>query len=357
METDIIPYILCRLPIKTLSSCRLVCKSWLHLISSPYFVDFYEAHSPTILGLPALNTGNYRDSYLLDFNKGDGRPALVRPQFNNSSFLILASCNGLVCFNWGRSQIYIWNPILDHCLPLPELKDEIWKSSNFKIVYGFGYSRRTNQYKVLRILKSWANNGIVLAEICTFGTRTWRDVTNMPKGLQCSEDHCKFFNGALHWIVRDESSDKLICAFEIESEGFGFVDPPVTFDWKKRKRFDWSNVGAFRGCLCICASDALDFRPDYEVWVMKEYGVKDSWVKEFLIKSPLVEWWNPYRRFELLKFIDGDDGGGEILILCGDFDLFAYNMKTCTYKPKWQTTYPQIAIVPSFVSLWSLLND
>lgn len=51
----------------------------------------------------------------------------------------------------------------------------------------------------------------------------------MPKGLQCCEDHCKFFNGALHWIVRDESSTELICAFEIVSQRFGFVDPPVTF--------------------------------------------------------------------------------------------------------------------------------
>lgn len=239
LPADIIPYILRRLPIKTLTSCRLVCKSWLHLISNHYFVDLYEAHDPTILGLHALNTlGIYGYSYLLDFVKGDSCPALVRRQFKNSSFLILGSCNGLVSFNhWGRSQIYIWNPILDRYFTLPELNDDIWKSSpnftklgsDFKTVYGFGYSRRSNEYKVLRILKPRANNGTVLAEICTIGTHTWREVTNMPKGLQCCEDHCKFFNGALHWIVRDESSTELICAFEIVSQRFGFVDPPVTF--------------------------------------------------------------------------------------------------------------------------------
>ncbi|XVF82987.1 hypothetical protein PTKIN_Ptkin16aG0096600 [Pterospermum kingtungense] len=63
----------------------------------------------------------------------------------------------------------------------------------------------------------------------------------------------------------------------------------------------------------------------FDVWVMKEYGVADSWVKQFTIEVPL----QPHKLFFRQVFMNFENNGELVLVL--DYDdatVVWYNTKT-----------------------------
>jgi hypothetical protein len=84
-----------------------------------------------------------------------------------------------------------------------------------------------------------------------------------------------FVENSLHWVV-ENSKAPLIVAFNLAQEVFKEVPLPVA---DKRYHIDVSLLG---GCLCITVNDENLIQTDkVDVWVMKEYGVRDSWCKLF----------------------------------------------------------------------------
>ena len=89
--------------------------------------------------------------------------------------------------------------------------------------------------------------------------------------------------GALHWVVsRKPESDqaKFIAAFDLGTEGYRVVPQPEFGD----KEFHM-NVGELDGCLSISCNY---FQVHVDVWVMKEYGMKDLWVKMYTVGQSRV---------------------------------------------------------------------
>ncbi|KAF9622034.1 hypothetical protein IFM89_029318 [Coptis chinensis] len=83
-----------------------------------------------------------------------------------------------------------------------------------------------------------------------------------------------FVNGALHWEGNRHES-KIIVSFDIVDEVFKEV--PL-LDYKEDEFH--IIVGVLGGCLCVvCGFSSLRV----DVWLMKVYGVKDSWTKMFSI--------------------------------------------------------------------------
>ncbi|KAL3504183.1 hypothetical protein ACH5RR_034024 [Cinchona calisaya] len=109
----------------------------------------------------------------------------------------------------------------------------------------------------------------------------------------------------------------MISCFNLEEELFQPFPAPPELD-----QHNIASLELYHDCLCVC-DNTLDF--DLVIWVMKEYGIKKSWSKEFVIdKHPidLVGQW--YEVFRILKvFRDG-----EILLLWRDDYLYSFNSKS-----------------------------
>ncbi|KAG5539168.1 hypothetical protein RHGRI_019654 [Rhododendron griersonianum] len=133
----------------------------------------------------------------------------------------------------------------------------------------------------------------------------------------------------------------------------GLLFPPPPFKlWKIHKEMTWEWVlGVLGGCLCVCDGSGFE---KLKIWVMKEYGVQESWSKElcFITQTNEGRWINgTYDPICLLR------NGAIVLFHSLSGALFYHDPKKHGFKflkpqdgyksPK----YVAIAHIPSFISL------
>ncbi|KAK4483844.1 hypothetical protein RD792_011051 [Penstemon davidsonii] len=209
----------------------------------------------------------------------------------------MCSVNGLICFHEYINELdafYICNPITREYITLPQPNGNTMYPNI--VTYGLGVSSVTSQYKVVRIFheplysierESNLRNLKVECIVYTLGTGSWRSIEpgeSYEYGTRTFVG--AFLNGNLHWW---------------EFDSFGGL------------------------LLCFC-----DFSSDEEIviWIMKEYGVEDSWTKEVVIdKYPDLDSITYEAVYVLKVFKDGD-----ILMLWEDTCLFYYCEKTKSAK-------------------------
>ncbi|KAF5474931.1 hypothetical protein F2P56_006783 [Juglans regia] len=87
-----------------------------------------------------------------------------------------------------------------------------------------------------------------------------------------------FAGGALHWVLPPGFGwDCQIVAFDLGVEEFRIVPLPDHVD----QGFEM-DLAVLEGCLCLL----FNYDNDYvDVWVMKEYGLKESWTKLFNVSQ------------------------------------------------------------------------
>lgn len=305
-----LPYhILCdifsRLPLLCIIRCRCICKTLLGLLKDPYFCNLHLTRAPTLTtnlileenvekwGSLHFFTVDLRESTLASSSSDNqhppcyfkhGLPTLSRLNaefsFRTQRFSLVGSCNGLLClyFNSPKSFYYICNPLLGEYVRIPSItaSSPVYTYANHS---GFGYCPTKKQYKVINFMYLAApESKHMVANVNTLGSDSWRRIEHAPFLERNSFD--PFLNGALHWITNSSKPSELISSFDLEKETFKNIPPPAHFNVQFLKKLAWMNIGVLRGCICICyIYNCVEF----EVWVMKEYGVKESWIKDFSI--------------------------------------------------------------------------
>ncbi|PIA54739.1 hypothetical protein AQUCO_00900961v1 [Aquilegia coerulea] len=246
---EILIEIFSRLPVKLLLQCKCLSKNWYKLISSPHFVRLHHHH---------LNANQYNERILfasssnhqsvilhsLDHKTDNDTTAEYKSLCLPTNKIIVAgSCNGLVWFG---------------CDPL------------------------TNTYKAVRIdvYSSTVNLGYCEAYVYTLGTKEWRRLTRVSRLLNINT--VPHVNGALHWFKLTDYSKwtdtpRWINSVSIVSFNVGreeFLEVP----WISLPKVYHNTLGLLQGCL---ASYAFDYYGDgsTDIWLMKDYGVKESWTK------------------------------------------------------------------------------
>ncbi|KAL8107601.1 F-box protein At3g07870-like isoform X2 [Apium graveolens] len=290
LPADIVADILSRLPIMTIVHCRCVCKRWRHILSETYFVNLHLLRSPeglvvhemSGLGEPDIfKLGELDDQSdqhhihhdpLMRFDLGLG--------FERGERCLQGSVNGLIClWNCYRGDAtYICNPITREYIKLPDHK--YIKKSYFIVTYGFGFVEASNQYKVI----CFAEGNFSSAKgsyksrcgIYTLGTNKWRSLTHVPF-LLCFPQNGILVSGNLHWLAYDEkdSTNDLVCTFDLEKELLQLTASAP----QSGGIIAYRSLGKLQGCLCLC--DNTDSK--FVIWVMKNYGMKESWIKEIII--------------------------------------------------------------------------
>ncbi|PRQ40665.1 putative F-box associated interaction domain-containing protein [Rosa chinensis] len=117
------------------------------------------------------------------------------------------------------------------------------------------------------------------AMVLTVGSKSWRSIGSCKRPGSLREEMI-YLNGFLHCFDHQSYS---IHAFNIESERFQEFQVSALRE-SSSHCFDRLGLGVLEGCLSLTDFKKND-RDVEGVWVMKDYGVKESWTKEFEIRE------------------------------------------------------------------------
>ncbi|XP_057432922.1 F-box/kelch-repeat protein At3g23880-like [Lotus japonicus] len=351
---DLVVEILCRLPVKSLLQLRCVCKSWNSLISDSKFAkkhlrcspkDFTRHHIILDHTLNQKSLISHLKSLIfhLKFDESVIMAYPLQSVFNaavaatitlleyplntqNLVDFIVGSCNGcILCLDIDQSSPLLWNPSTRRFKKLPSLENPLLEEEDchYYTTYGFGYDHSTDRYKVVAVFCYECDDDEedddfyykTQVKVHTLGTDSWRSIQEFPSGVAVF-DTGKFVSGTLNWLADDSTNlNPVIVSFDLGKESYHEIFPPVTRELVL-------GLGVLRDCLCII-SDPPDRFAD--IWLMKEYGNKDSWTKLFSMKMmEEVELLYPN-----LLHISED---GEVLLVQLREKLVLYNSRDATFK-------------------------
>jgi|UniRef100_A0A2N9I8J2 F-box interacting protein len=314
LPDEVILEILSRLPVKPLLCFRCVSKPWLALIDSPQFIKLHLKQSlKTTTNLSLILGDGYL--YSSDFDSLDTAIELDHPlKTPHYETEIVGSCNGLLCLSNKKEDVALWNPSTRKYRKLPvttlEFAPDGYDFCQYT-VSGFGYDETSDDYKVVRSVRLYlADNLSSGSEVYSLKNDSWRRLPDYPYNLRYLRAFAMLVSGALHWLVTSKAeSDRtnLILAFDLGVEEYRLVPRPDFSD-----KDCHMNVGVLGGCLTIYGSNYIN---RLDVWVMKDYGVKESWTKLFTAMEPfsiLDPFW--ISSFQDERPVAYSKSGGEVLL-------------------------------------------
>ncbi|XP_058721861.1 F-box/kelch-repeat protein At3g23880-like [Vicia villosa] len=282
---DLVVEILCRLPVKFLLQFRSVCKLWNSLISDPKFAQKHLSLSTThrinsvyysitlrkyifeSYSLNSIFSTIYTNVTQLEYPP-NGFDVNYHP---NCAYSIVGSCNGILCLALFDQIciVLVWNPSIRKFKELPNLvKPKVRCFTS----YGFGYDLVNDVYKAVVVFRY---SGVKTeVKVHTLGTNFWKSVERFPFGcVPCSRSGT-FVSGTINWLAfKDETDESFIVSFDLGTESYQEILQPNYGD-----NLDCSSLGVLRDCLCLISY--------HDVWIMKEFGNKDSWTKLFVNTDP-----------------------------------------------------------------------
>lgn len=341
LPTDVLIEVLIRLPVKSILKFRCVSKTWRDLIRSPAFIQGHQKRerkqrvllvkrylpqrfgdsfgSLTIfddfdfllyrrLHIPTNNLPpRIGESETLSFHDPESPEVLVSPNLSipilndlnipwhrHSDITIHGSCNGLVCIAFEKTVI-LCNPALREFKLLPPPRYPVGYIV-LPFNYGFGFDPITGVYKVIQLSETtqelpeqdeefWYHRGMISARIDLYNSvsNSWKEIedSKVPNVCYLHNGYELLYNGAIHWAIMAPNNAPYILCFDVITETFRLID-------------FHENVSTLeRGMRLMELNDSLALVRyshrktgqycNTEIWVMKEYGVKESWTKQFVI--------------------------------------------------------------------------
>ncbi|EYU31503.1 hypothetical protein MIMGU_mgv1a021762mg [Erythranthe guttata] len=290
LPVEIWEEILSGLSVKDLLRFKSVCKNLNSIISGQHFINLHLKKSISTpsrhrIFMPRDDESFRTVEYSRDLQGGGGDhidfQTLPRPKEAIGNFV--GTCDGLVC--------YLDTITMRICVSNPSLRVSKTLDLNVNRRYcpallfsWFGRESSDDEYKVV------------------LGIRSYDGKSNCPKYhmhlIKPFSDNCSsrksirevdgrleliwyfgegiLLHGIVHWISYDRvmhTDHYVMFTYDLCLESVGEISMPVGLHI-------WHGViGVIDGCLsAICNVYRGDFAI-YEVWTMKEYGVKESWTK------------------------------------------------------------------------------
>nr|XP_016433937.1 PREDICTED: F-box protein At4g22390-like isoform X2 [Nicotiana tabacum] len=300
LPAELITEILLKLAVKSLLQFRSVSKSWLSLISSPEFVKTISYYLTTVeLCLMFVMLHTMSRSVLLALCQGVFLSALLYDSVAEAFDLdypgtnpycypsIVGSFNGLLCLAVAVSDgllynLFLWNPSIRKYKKLPNFRLNVSRQHNlnkdrYDFKFGFAYDAFRDEYKIVGIFPIHRNGRLCRVEVKIYSLKSdsWRDIDDF-QGRQLLSVSGKLVNQKLHWLDWDQN---IIFFFYLADEKWAKVEQPSDF-----KGCGFLVLGVFRNDLSAFCN--YEWTTHVDIWVMKEYGVKESWTKMFTIKFP-----------------------------------------------------------------------
>lgn len=309
---DVIVEIFSRLPVKTLLRFRCASKQFLSIIDSEDFVkrhlQFQSLRQKVILK-------SFESELLLfDMDSVDNICKVELPFYSEEKHtnIIIGSCDGLLALSNGSVDT-IWNvstrkySILPRCLINCSCDD-----MNCQFADGFGRHPTSNDYMFVKIV--FLRN---LTEINVYSleTNSWKVINclaSYPDYWFCGDG--AFVQGSLNWLGNSKTDKRndFILSYDLRNEKLSRVLLPDSI----HRCDDYSMcLKVWGDCLCVVYGS---LRHPIDIWVMKEHGLKDSWIKMY----PFVE--GAVARWTQIWFYSNN--GDQII---GTFDPCQYRKVIC----------------------------
>ncbi|XP_057732698.1 F-box/kelch-repeat protein At3g23880-like [Arachis stenosperma] len=285
---ELIEEILLRIPASSLVRLgNSVCSSWRTLISSSRFAKDHLRRSMAVD--PALThpriayySTNYPYPTIGIFSV---RSVLENPLHEPTKVVayegrrwrsIIGSCNGLLCLHDGElgDRAILWNP----CTGFTSQPRKIGGLFNY---YGFGYDHVNDKYKLFG--SAIKRSGESVTRIFTFGPKSKRRTIQdfpyrLPDKRASVGGSVGLFvsgTGTLNWLLLDCSGSFVaVLSLDLVKETYSQFSAP------KRKSGDafpvFPHLSILRGCLAVCYETK---KTHWTLWLMKDYGVPQSWTK------------------------------------------------------------------------------
>lgn len=231
----------------------------------------------------------------------------------NHNVGVVGSCKGLMCLYACPNHVLLWNPLIRRFLRLPEASVPEGINGLHVCAHGFGFDPRNKDYRVVRVMYRKRIDGSVIvpgeAEIYGLRKGCWRKAKNsgptlfIPVG-ESSSQAC--VNGVVHWIAENDDNRfrRSLVSFDMCDEVFGLMELP--------DEVMPVSIAACRGSLLVLGDE-----PGQTccVWVMKEYGVAESWTKIISCRPVGLKF---TKAVTLLR-------SGEVLLSAGRGELVLYD--------------------------------
>ncbi|XP_028803145.1 F-box protein At3g07870-like [Neltuma alba] len=293
LPRELVLEIFSKLPVSSLLNVMYVCRSWRSLAQDPSI-------APHLSGITKNNqclifhcdTPIRSQVCLADFISSPGNIQKVTnllPIFTSSmpEFDVVASWDGVLCLfdSLFGDKLYLYNPFTNFFKQFPQPV----KHPNQESVIGFGFVQKTQEFKVVQVIsinpfKDYPRETAPPCSrtlILSLGSSKWRDIGEVEYHfVQCTSQI--LVNGRLHWVTQPRKRGRnrwsALVSFDLTNEVYEHVPIPYSETLKKYE----FHLLVIKGCLSAafyCRRGRL------EIWVMKNYGVKESWIKEFSIRN------------------------------------------------------------------------
>ncbi|KAK4712484.1 hypothetical protein R3W88_006997 [Solanum pinnatisectum] len=267
-QEEIIINILSRLSVKSLLRFECISKSWNTLIFEPYFIKKH------------LNT---------HAKNQNSQKLLITPSATRSKPIdgrVYCCCDGLFFIGfwiyWNNEEVepsilLLWNPSTGESIILPS---HVEIPPREEYVYGLGYDATSDDYKILRI----DTHDEIPDEILELKSGSWRQIEETSDRMSFTKisdrELClAFLHGAFHWIGHCPRDS--VVSFNISNEMYGEIPLPGILSSPRLVevgRLVEMGVSVLGGELFLYHK-----HENFDIWVPKDYVVKESWMKWFTI--------------------------------------------------------------------------
>ncbi|PKI33101.1 F-box protein CPR1-like isoform X2 [Punica granatum] len=317
LPPEVFAEILYRLTAKDLLRCRLVNKQWLSLIDDRSFIDKHLRYITGLAGAEYHNIVILRSNQKLHSMEMEP-PYRVRelqppPMRSDSEIKLVGSCNGLLCLLSSSEDFIVWNPSTnDHArLPIVPFDGITAIRSVHFAIFGFGYDSFTEDYKVV-VIEPVLKQQYQDIWLYSLQRNSWRRTGDDQHQvfLHRPSRMGVYVSNTLHWVMirnSDSNDTQVILALDLRSEDYKEVPLPLCLD----NRFGM-DVTVLGGCLGMVVNSPHNKVSD--VWVMREYGSRESWLKLFSVPYQTADVFPFQTGFEDLYYLHRSYPAGQLLV-------------------------------------------
>lgn len=345
---EIITDIFQQLPVKSLLRFRSLSKPICSLIDGPDFIKFHLYHSITAKSNHSVILKEW-DLFTVDFDTlSDAVEVKHHPLYAAGGTEVIGSVNGLVFLRHSERNLAVYNLSTREwkkCFVV-EIKPPRRDLITGYVYYGFGYDSVGDDYKGVRMAQfvredeggggggGYGDGGGGLG--CEYEVRVyslkndkWKKIEDLPICLKLlskqffhvlhRRGYGVFAGHALHWIIpqrRQLGIRDCVLGFDIRNDKFFELPQP---NYESKGMSFQVDVGVLEGNLCVmCNYEYVCV----DVWVMREYGMKESWCKMFSVQG--IKW---IGAFMFLRPLTYSKDGGKVLLEVNDEKLVWYDWK------------------------------
>lgn len=164
-------------------------------------------------------------------------PIAYRKYDSDLRYYIVGYSNGLVCISTLDGEIIVANPSTREMRTLPRPRKVI-KLTRLSNCWGFGYDSSTDDYKVVLgfiIKRKGVFQTCFKLRVLSLKLNVWKVIEKLNYSSNSGSiyinvlEHSRvgvLCNGALHWVIKDQSDKKVIIVFDLYTEEIKEIPQP-----------------------------------------------------------------------------------------------------------------------------------